>query len=293
MKHEIDRVMDAARAIMRDGGRGVALTLLRTSGSTYRRAGARAVLDERGIACGLVSGGCIERDLAERMHEWLAAFEPRVVTYDSTSDADVIFGSGLGCRGTLDLLVEPFDADHPPSIDAFRWNGRTPVVWTTRLGDRELLVEAIRPPRAVAVFGDGSDVEPVLRLAEELGWQTTRFAASQREFDCCSFDAAVVMTHNFLHDVELLELLLPSAIPYVGVLGPKRRGAELGASLTDSARAHIGRLRSPIGLALGGDTPEEIALSIVAEIQSVLHGRDARALAGRDAPIHEPRVLVA
>ena len=101
------------------------------------------------------------------------------------------------------------------------------------------------------------------------------------------------MTHNFLHDVELLELLLPSAIAYVGVLGPKRRGAELAASLSDTARAHAGRLRSPIGLDLGGDTPEEIALSIVAEIQSILHTRGGRALAARDAPIHEPRVLVA
>src|SRR5260370_38002014 len=105
------------------------------------------------------------------------------------------------------------------------------------------------------------------------------------------FDAGVVMTHNFLHDLELLELLLPSAIPYVGVLGPKRRGAELAANLTELARAQVERLRTPIGLDLGGDTPEEIALSIVAEIQSALHGRDGRALAWRDAPIHEPRVL--
>ena len=293
MRHEIDRVIEAARAIMRSGQRGVVVTLLRTSGSTYRRAGARAVIDERGVPCGLISGGCIERDLAERMCEWLAAFEPRVVTYDSTHDADIIFGSGLGCRGTLELLIEPFDADHPPEIDAFRWIGREPVVWTTHLGDRELLVEVIRPPRAVAVFGGGGDVESVLRIAEQLAWQVSRFAASERAFDCSAFDAAVVMTHNFLHDVDLLELLLPSAIPYVGVLGPKRRGAELAASLSDGAQTHIGRLRTPIGLDLGGDTPEEIALSIVAEIQSVLHGRDARALVGRDAPIHELRVLVA
>ena len=227
------------------------------------------------------------------MREWLTAFEPRVVTYDSTSDADMIFGSGLGCRGTLEFLVEPFDAQHPPAVDAFRWNGRNPVVWTTRLDDRELLVEVIRPPRAVAVFGGGADVEPVLRMAEQLGWQPVHFAAAERLFDAGEFDAAVVMTHNFLHDVELLELLLPSPIPYVGVLGPKRRGAELAASLSDAARARTGRLRTPIGLDLGGDTPEEIALSIAAEIQSVLHGRDARALVGRDAPIHEPRVLVA
>lgn len=293
MKHELDCVIEATRAIMRDGKRGVAVTLLQTSGSTYRRAGARSVIDERGVACGLVSGGCIERDLAERMREWLAAFEPCIVTYDSTSDADIIFGSGVGCRGKLQLLIEPFDANHPPAIDAFRWSGREPVVWTTRLGDRELLVEAIRPPRAIAVFGGGADVEPVLRIGEQLGWETVRFAASERAFDCGAFDAAIVMTHNFLHDVELLELLLPGAIPYVGVLGPKRRGMELAASLSDAARTHIGRLRTPIGLDLGGETPEEIALSIVAEIQSVLHGRDGRALVERVAAIHEPRVLFA
>ena len=293
MNHEIDRVIEAARAIMRAGRSGIVVTLLRTSGSTYRRAGARAVIDERGVACGLVSGGCIERDLAERMTEWLVPFETGLVQYDSTNDADMIFGSGLGCRGTMELLVEPFDAGHPPAIDAFRWNGREPVVWTTHLGDHEVLVEVLRPPRTVAVFGNGGDVEPVLRIAESLPWQATHFAASERAFDCSAFEAAIVMTHNFLHDVELLELLLPSAIPYVGVLGPRRRGAELAASLSDAARSHIGRLHTPIGLDLGGDTAEEIALSIVAEVQSVLQGRGASALTARGAPIHDRRVVCA
>lgn len=288
MSRELDRVIESARAVMRAGGRGIVVTLLRTSGSTYRRPGARAVLAEGGMACGLVSGGCIERDLAVRMREWLDAFEPRVVTYDSTTDADLVFGSGLGCRGTLELLIEPFDAVHPPAIDAFRRNGREPVVWTTRLGGRELLTEVIRPPRALAVFGNGPDVEPLLRIAGDAGWIATRFAASARDVDGSAFDAAVVMTHNFLHDAELLDVLLPSAIPYVGVLGPKRRGAELVAHLSEAARAHAARLRSPIGLDLGGDTPDEIALSIVAEIQAVLNGRDAHALHERDAPIHEP-----
>jgi xanthine dehydrogenase accessory factor len=325
VSHELDRVIDGARAIMREGRRGVLVTLLRTSGSTYRRAGARAVIAEDGVACGLVSGGCIERDLALRMREWLIAgglgvrgselgvgdvsrdrlfqnprapnrepashewdFAPRVVTYDSTTDADLIFGSGLGCRGTLELFIEPFDASRPPAIDAFRRNGREPVVWTTRLGDRELLVEIIRPPRSIAVFGNGGDVAPLATLCEHLGWNVSRFTASARNIDASSFDAAVVMTHNFLHDAELLDLLLPSAIPYVGVLGPKKRGEELLAHVSDAARAHAGRLHSPIGLDLGGDTPEEIALSIAAEIQAVLNGRDARALHDRDAPIHAP-----
>jgi xanthine dehydrogenase accessory factor len=320
VSHELDRVIEAVRAIMRDDRRGVLVTLLCTSGSTYRRAGARAVIAEDGVACGLVSGGCIERDLALRMREWLIVggwelgvggvrrdrilqnprtpnpepptdqrdFAPRVVTYDSTTDADLVFGSGHGCRGTLELLVEPFDAARPPAIDAFRWNGREPVVWTTRLGGRELLVEVIRPPRSIAIFGNGADVAPLATLCEHLGWNASRFAASARNVDASAFDAAVVMTHNFLHDAELLDLLLPSGIPYVGLLGPKRRGEELLAHVSDAARAHATKLRSPIGLDLGGDTPEEIALSIAAEIQSVLNGRDARALHDRDAPIHAP-----
>lgn len=287
MSHEIDRILDAVRSTAEP--RGILVTLIRTTGSTYRRPGARAVITEKGATCGLVSGGCIERDLRERMTDWMRDFQPRVITYDSTTDADIVFGSGLGCRGTLELLIEPFDDAHPPAIARFRWNGREPVVWTTRFDDRELLVEVIRPPRAVAVFGNGADVEPVMALAKQLGWLVTR-AIQAPSFDVSvsdEFDAALVMTHNFLKDVELLEFLLPSSIPYVGLLGPRRRGEELLMHLSDTARAHADRLHNPVGLDLGGDTPEEIALSIVAEIQSVLNGRDARALHERTAPIHE------
>ncbi|HEX7191927.1 MAG TPA: XdhC family protein [Thermoanaerobaculia bacterium] len=277
MSHEIDRILDAVRA----AERGILVTLIRTSGSTYRRGGARAVITESGATCGLVSGGCIERDLRERMKAWMDDFTPHLITYDSTTDADLVFGSGLGCRGTLELLIEPFDAAHPPAIAAFRWNGREPVVWTTRLGDRELLVEVIRPPHTIAVFGNGADVEPVIALAERVGWRVVR--AFEQELD-----AAVLMTHNFLRDAELLETLLPSAIPYVGVLGPKKRGAELVEHLSEEARAHAHRLRSPMGLDIGGETPEEIAISIIAEVQAVLNAREGRALLERDAPIHEP-----
>lgn len=281
MSHELDRILEAVRGAMSATERGILVTLIRTTGSTYRRGGARAVIAESGATCGLVSGGCIERDLRERMKEWMGDFTPRLITYDSTTDADLVFGSGLGCRGTLELLIEPFDAAHPPAIAAFRWNGSEPVIWTTRHEGREILVEVIRPPRAIAVFGNGADVEPVIALAERLGWRVVR--AFQP-----ALDAAIVMTHNFLKDVELLETLLPSAIPYVGVLGPKQRGAELLAHLSDEARAQAHRLRSPLGLDLGGETPEEIALSIIAEVQAVLNGREGRALQERDAPIHEP-----
>jgi xanthine/CO dehydrogenase XdhC/CoxF family maturation factor len=276
MSHELDRILEAVRG----AERGILVTLIRTTGSTYRRGGARAVITESGATCGLVSGGCIERDLRERMKEWMGDFAPRLITYDSTTDADLVFGSGLGCRGTLELLIEPFDAAHPPAIAAFRWNGPEPVIWTTRYEGREILVEVIRPPRAIAVFGNGADVEPVITIAEKVGFRVVRAFEP-------ALDAAVVMTHNFLRDVELLETLLPSPIPYVGVLGPKQRGAELVTHLSAEARSQAHRLRSPLGLDLGGETPEEIALAIVAEIQAALNQRHSRPLRDAEGPIHE------
>ncbi|HEX2061167.1 MAG TPA: XdhC family protein [Thermoanaerobaculia bacterium] len=278
--HEIDNIIEACRTIER----GVVVTVVRTHGSTYRRAGARAVIAENGQAFGAISGGCLERDLAERIRPWLADMQPRVVTYDSTREGDLVFGLGLGCRGVLDLLVEPFDAAHPPRILAFRWNGREPVEWTTTLPDGETMLELIRPQKAIVIFGGGLDVEPLVRLARQTGWRadvvTTRDPVDVREYD-----AAVVMTHNFLRDAEILPMLLASPVPYIGLLGPKSRGEELlaHAQLPRDARIH-----SPIGLDLGSETPEEIALSIVAEIQAVLNRRSARPLRELDAPIHEP-----
>ncbi len=278
--HELDKVIAACRTV----ARGVVVTVIRTAGSTYRRAGARAVIGETGEAFGAISGGCLEKDLAERIRPWLADMQPRVVSYDSTRPTDVVFGLGLGCRGILDLLVEPFDAEHPPRMLAFRWNGREPVEWTTTLPNGEVLLELIRPQRAVVIFGGGADVEPVLALGRQIGWRadavTTREPVELRDYD-----AAVVMTHNFLRDAELLPRLMQSQLVYIGLLGPKSRGDELFA---ETGLAPDARIHSPIGLDLGSEMPEEIALSIVAEIQAVLNRRAARPLRELDAPIHAP-----
>ena len=169
--NELDRILEALRTTPR----GILVTVIRTDGSTYRRAGARAVIAENGRATGAISGGCLERDLAERIKPWLADMQPRIVTYDSTRADDLVFGLGLGCRGVLDLLIEPFDDAHPPQLLDFRWNGREPVEWTTTLppGETgiETLVEVIRPQRTIVLFGSGADVEPVVRLAQQTGWR--------------------------------------------------------------------------------------------------------------------------
>jgi xanthine dehydrogenase accessory factor len=279
--HEIDRIIEAAQRVIDADGRGVLVTVTATRGSTYRRAGARTVLQEDGGSCGTISGGCLERDLAARVETWLEDFTPRMVTYDSTRTDDLVFGTGLGCRGEVDMLLEPFDAEHPLRlVREFRWNGREPVIWTTGT-----LVEVIRPPRSLLIFGSAADVSPVVNIAGTLGWETT-VVMRRENIDPATFDAAIVMTHNFLRDLELLELLATTSIPYIGLLGPRVRGEELLAAMTNVPADFRTRLHSPIGLDLGGETPEEIALAIIAEVQQVLQGRDGKPLRELGKAIH-------
>src|SRR5262249_38650657 len=102
---------------------------------------------------------------------------------------------------------------------------------------------------------------------------------------------AVVMTHNYRRDLELLEVLLPSQVRYVGLLGPKKRSErllhELDVTGIDVTAAQRRRLHAPIGLDIGAETSEEIALAIVAEIRATLAGRTGGFLRERRIPIHE------
>jgi xanthine/CO dehydrogenase XdhC/CoxF family maturation factor len=281
--HEIDKVIAACRSVIDAGSRGVLVTVVRTEGSTYRRAGARAVIGEDGTLAGAISGGCLERDIAERVAMWLADMSPRLITYDSTRGDDLIFGLGLGCRGVLDLLIEPFDSTHLPRlVTDFQWNGIEPAEWTTLLPNGETMIEIVRPPRRIVVFG-ASDAEPVAQLARAMGW-LVEVPKPRAAFDAREFDAAVVMTHNFARDAEILRQLLASPIKYIGLLGPRSRGDEL---LAEAGASRDARLHSPIGLDLGGETPEEIALSIVAEIQAAFERRSACSLRELKTAIHE------
>jgi xanthine/CO dehydrogenase XdhC/CoxF family maturation factor len=101
----------------------------------------------------------------------------------------------------------------------------------------------------------------------------------------------VVMTHHYVHDLPLLGALLGRPLAYVGLLGPRRRAARILADLAataPAAAAELGRrLHAPVGLDLGADGPEQVALAIVAEMQAVLGGRDGRPLREREGPIHD------
>lgn len=182
-------------------------------------------------------------------------------------------------------------------------------------GATDVFVEVIEPPVPLLVCGAGPDAAPLVRLAKELGWHVTvtderladgdaaRFPladavlacppeAVPKRFALDARTAAVLMTHNYLQDLRLLEALLPSRVCYLGILGPKRRTERMRADLGKRGVALSGdclsRLHSPAGLDIGADTPEGIALAIVAEINAVLAGRPGGPLRGRDGPIYPP-----
>src|SRR3954466_4441732 len=91
-------------------------TVINVEGSAYRRPGARMLLTPDGASWGMVSGGCLESDVMDHARRALQCGQPRVVRYDSTSDDDIVFGTGLGCNGILDVLIEPVTKDFQASF---------------------------------------------------------------------------------------------------------------------------------------------------------------------------------
>ncbi len=161
----------------------------------------------------------------------------------------------------------------------------------------EALLEVIEPPPHLFVFGTGPDALPLVEFAAALGFGVTvcgtsarvevreRFTANAELHlgDIASVAAliaarrtpvAVVMSHHYATDRQALRMLLDSRAPYIGMLGPQRRSQrmldELFSDPTELAKRDPGRVRAPLGLDLGGETPAQIALSAIAEVQGVL-----------------------
>lgn len=325
------------RIAARSDSAGVLATVVSVVGSSYRRAGARMLIDDTGSGIGSVSGGCLEEDVRLRARRVATTGEPELACYDTTTENDLVWGVGLGCHGVVNVLLEKL----PPSPEwvvvlrenldqriatelAITWQAPTSTQLGTRLASASVASaeatrtfrQTIHPPPAMFVFGAGDDAQPLVHLAAELGWTVVvadpradrasreRFPAAHRilvappdeivaQAALPSGAIAVVMTHRYAHDVPILRGLFADSaerIRYLGLLGPKKRAERI---LSDLARDGVvpspqtlQHFHAPVGLDLGAETPEEVALSIVAEIRATLGQRSARPLRERNAPIH-------
>jgi xanthine dehydrogenase accessory factor len=165
-------------------------------------------------------------------------------------------------------------------------------------------VEISLPRHSLLVFGAGQDTVPLLNIAEVLGWQTTHlsnrnFVEAYEALNGQLFDSCVIMTHDYEADKLILESLfqqnVKQSLPeFIGIVGPKRRSqklfaelALLGIAVTPEQEA---RVFSPVGLDIGAERPEEIALSILAEMQAVRTAHSGGLLKDKQGPIHSTRV---
>jgi xanthine/CO dehydrogenase XdhC/CoxF family maturation factor len=173
----------------------------------------------------------------------------------------------------------------------------------------DVFIEWIGAPQRLFIFGAGHDAMPLTSIALTLGWhvtvadhrptylQTGRFPGTERLFAIpasgditdlaiTSDDAVVLMTHNYPQDLILLPQVLAKQPRYLGLLGPRKRMENLFAEI--GVNPYRQAVYGPTGLDIGGDHPETIALSIAAEIQSVLSLRTGSPLRQRQASIHAP-----
>ncbi|MDR3735132.1 MAG: XdhC family protein [Acidobacteriaceae bacterium] len=171
------------------------------------------------------------------------------------------------------------------------------------VANREIYIEHLLPPQRLVIFGAGDDAQPLATLAAQIGWSITiadgraQFAQAARfptadtvlllaedlsiaPIAVAKDDAVVLMTHSYAQDRALLTQLLPVAPRYLAVLGARHRTSilvsEVAATLGWSMEECAALLHAPVGLNLGGDAPESIALAILAEAHAHCAGRDAR-----------------
>ena len=174
-------------------------------------------------------------------------------------------------------------------------------------------VEMIKPPVSVIIIGAGNDVMPLVDMADILGWETTvvdgraNYAKKERFISACQVLVSkpeqvleqieidehtvfLLMTHNYNYDMAMLKQLLQKNVSYIGMLGPKNKRERMLNELKDEGliftEQQLSALHSPVGLDIGAETSEEIAVSILAEIKAFFAGKDVQSLRTIKEVIH-------
>jgi xanthine/CO dehydrogenase XdhC/CoxF family maturation factor len=277
-------------------GKPLALaTLVAARGSSYRRPGARMLITANGATAGALSGGCLEDEVAQCAREVLRTGAPRLLEFDTRRR--------FGCNGAITIFVErvqeTFLAELQDRLVA-RCNCSAATFYNADAiehGTRMLrphdqvgagaFVQHIEPLLRLIVLGDGPDSGPLRAFADVLGWEVIECEQpAQLPTAVDARTAAVVKSHNYGRDCAALRHLLQLPLRYVALMGPRKRRDEIVGDLVDSGVALPENLYGPAGLDLNAETPEEIALAIVAEIQGVFSGGTAESLRDRRAPIH-------
>ncbi|MGE0447623.1 MAG: XdhC family protein [Vicinamibacterales bacterium] len=243
-------------------GEDVALvTITGSTGSTPQRVGAKMLVYNDGRTVGTIGGGCYEDDAFWKAREAIKARKPQSIKYELSDD--FAEESGLICGGQMEVFIEPVEPSpdvyvfgaghvgHSLATMAFEAGFRVHVI-----DDREKFADAARFPAGVDVQVD--DI-PAWLAAHTL--PPTAYV--------------VIVTRGHRHDLDALRALAPRQLRYVGLIGSRAKVKRIYDALLKEGMSPdvLARVHAPIGLDIGAVTPQEIAVSILAELIAVKHGR--------------------
>lgn len=239
----------------RDGVTGVVATVVAVGGSTPRSAGAKMVVYADGRTLGTVGGGAIESEVIERARSMVGSREPALLSFDLGPDLS------MACGGRMDVFLEPVSAGARAVVIGGGHCGQAVAAVSRQAGfrvtvvdDRADVVSAERFPCAERRLVGGTEVLGDLGIDGE------------------SFVVIVTRGHRF--DKDWVKVVLPLRPKYVGMIGSEEK---VRATFQDLARegvpsTELETIHAPIGLDIGAETPDEIAVSVVAEMVAVRHG---------------------
>jgi xanthine dehydrogenase accessory factor len=259
----MNREVFAAVADALERGEPAALvTIVSTTGSTPQRVGAKMLVFADGRTVGTIGGGCYENDAFGKARDAIRSRRPQVVHYEL--DDDFAQETGLVCGGQMDVYIEPIE----PSPELYIIGAGHVGFHLARIAqeggfqvpvadDREKFANAERFPTATEIIVD--DIPAWISRA-----------------NIPTHAYVVVVTRGHTNDLEAMRALAPRELRYLGLIGSRAKVARIYEQLTvDHMPADVlTRVHAPIGLDIGAVTPQEIAVSILAELIAVKHGKE-------------------
>jgi len=245
--------------LRREGKRAALATIVHTNGSIPSYESSRMLVREDGSIAGTVGGGCVEAEVWAAAKEAIRAEAPRKLVFNLNNEAS--YDTGLICGGTLEIFVEPILPQ--PTLYIFGGGhvslalARTAHAAGFRIGvvdDRESFANAERFPMAAEIH--------------------TSYEEAFEKLAPGASSYLVIVTRGHKDDMRVLAWAVRSAARYVGMIGSKRKVISVYKALEKEgySREEFARVHAPVGLEIGALTPEEIAVSITAELIAVRRG---------------------
>ncbi len=259
-------IWKALAEMERRGERGALAIVIEARGSTPRDVGSKMVVREDGTVVGSVGGGAFEKDTVELALKAIREGKPLRKRFLLEDDLK------MRCGGVMEVYVEPVNPKQKLVVFGAGHVGSAVARVGTLLGFHTVVVDN-RPGFATAE-----------RIPEAHEWLEGNYLEIARSLETDENTYVVIVTHGHGHDDEILQAVVNKPLAYLGMIGSRRKVKSAFDKLREIGvpETAIQRVRAPMGLDIGAETPEEIAVSVAAEMVAVRRGAEVAHLAMRE-----------